>query len=147
MRTAFGADVANPATVSGLLQFERARGSTLKGEHMSASQSMLPPAEVLSITSLVTPTAQGIASRVLARTGGGNLTLFAFDRGQELSEHTAPFDALVITLEGSVDLTIGGNAVRAAPGSIVLMPANVPHAVAAPEPARMLLIMLREQKA
>ena len=104
----------------------------------------LPPAEVLPLDSLVTPTDKGIASRVLARTAGGNITLFAFDAGQELSEHSAPFDALVMTLDGALTLTIGGKQVRAAPQTVVLMPANVLHAVHAPEPARMLLIMLRE---
>jgi len=102
------------------------------------------PAEALSLHSLITPTEQGIASRVLAKTTGGNLTLFAFDQGQGLSEHTTPFDALVMVLEGSVTLTIGGVAVTAAPGTVVRMPAGVPHAVDAPEPARMLLLMLRE---
>ena len=111
---------------------------------MSQHSSTLAPGEVLTLRSLITPTPHGIASRVLAWTGGGNLTLFAFDAGQELSEHTAPFDALVIVLEGSFTLTIGGSASHATPGSIVLMPANVPHAVAAPEPARMLLLMLRD---
>ncbi len=94
---------------------------------------------------LVTPAAQGIASRVLARTKAGNITLFAFDADEELSEHTAPFDALVLTLSGALVLTIGGREVRATPQSIVLMPANVPHAVRASKPSRMILIMLREQ--
>ena len=111
---------------------------------MSTRSQTLPPSEALSIHSLLTPTPQGIASRVLARTGGGNLTLFAFDAGQELVEHTAPFDALVLVLEGAVRLTIGGTAVRAVPGTIIRMPAGIPHAVEAPEAARMLLIMLRE---
>jgi quercetin dioxygenase-like cupin family protein len=102
------------------------------------------PAEALSLHSLITPTEQGIASRVLAKTTGGNLTLFAFDQGQGLSEHTTPFDALVMVLEGSLTLTIGGVPVTAAPGTVVRMPAGVPHAVDAPEPARMLLLMLRE---
>ena len=106
----------------------------------------LPPAEVLALDSLVTPTDKGIASRVLARTAGGNITLFAFDSGEELSEHTAPFDALVLTLDGTLTLTIGGKEVHATPQTVVLMPANVPHAVHAPGPARMLLIMLREPK-
>ncbi len=105
----------------------------------------LPPAEVLRLDSLVTPSAKGIASRVLARTAAGNITLFAFDAGEELSEHTAPFDALVLTLDGELTLTIGGKEVRATPQTVVLMPANVPHAVHAPEPTRMLLIMLKEQ--
>jgi len=106
----------------------------------------IPPAAVLALASLVTPTDKGIASRVLARTAAGNITLFAFDAGEELSEHTAPFDALALTLAGELSLTIGGKQVRATPDTIVLMPANVPHAVQALEPSRMLLIMLREPK-
>lgn len=106
--------------------------------------STLPPGELFALDGLVTPTAQGIASRVLARTAGGNITLFAFDADEELSEHTAPFDALVLTLSGGLALTIGGRELRTTPQSMVLMPANVPHAVRATEPARMLLIMLRE---
>ena len=107
----------------------------------------IPAGEALAIAELITPTPHGIASRVLARTGGGNLTLFAFDAGETLSEHTTPFDALVIVLEGSLTLTIGGAPVHAAPGTIVRMPANVPHAVDAVAATRMLLIMLKEQKA
>lgn len=109
--------------------------------------STLPAGELLTLESLVTATAQGIASRVLARTAAGNITLFAFDAGEELSEHTAPFDALALTLTGALTLTIGGVAVRTAPQTIVLMPANVPHAVHAAEASRMLLIMLREAPA
>jgi quercetin dioxygenase-like cupin family protein len=110
---------------------------------MNSPITAMPSAEALPIHSLITPTAGGIASRVLARTPGGNLTLFAFDAGQELAEHTAPFDALVIVLEGALDLTIGGTRVHATPGTIVRMPGGVPHAVEAPEAARMLLLMLR----
>ena len=106
--------------------------------------STLAEGELFSLESLVTPTTQGIASRVLARTAAGNITLFAFDAGEELSEHTAPFDALVLTLSGSLLLTIGGKEVRTAPQTIVRMPANVPHAVQAAEASRMLLVMLRD---
>ena len=106
--------------------------------------STLQPGELLALDVLVTPTAHGIASRVLARTAAGNVTLFAFDVGEELSEHTAPFDALVLTLSGALVLTIGGREVQTTPQSVVLMPANVPHAVRATELSRMLLIMLRE---
>jgi quercetin dioxygenase-like cupin family protein len=106
--------------------------------------STLTPGKLFTLDALVTPTEQGIASRVLARTGGGNITLFAFDAGEELSEHTAPFDALVLTLSGALVLTIGGADVPTAPQTVVLMPANVPHAVRAVEASRMLLIMLRE---
>ena len=105
--------------------------------------SLIPPAETLRLHSLVNSTEQGIASRVLAKTEGGNLTLFAFDAGQGLSEHTSPFEALVMVLEGALTLTINGAPVQALPGTIVRMPANVAHAVDAPTAARMLLVMLR----
>ena len=111
---------------------------------MSSPAQMISPAAALSLHSLVTPTEQGIASRVLAKAGGGNVTVFAFDAGQGLSEHTSPFEALVMVLEGALVLTIGGEPVRATPGTIVRMPALVPHAVDAPEAARMLLVMLRD---
>lgn len=103
----------------------------------------LPPAEAHLLDTLVTPTAQGIASRILVKTGGGNATLFAFDSGQGLTEHTSPFEALVLVLSGTLALTIGGLPVRATPGTVVRMPAGVPHALDAGEPVRMLLIMLR----
>ena len=113
---------------------------------MSTTPATIPAAEALSIHSLITPTEQGIASRVLAKNAGGNITLFAFDAGQELSEHATPFDALVMVLEGTLTLTIGGVPVHATPGTIVRMPANVPHAVLAVDAARMLLIMFRDRK-
>jgi quercetin dioxygenase-like cupin family protein len=114
---------------------------------VSTMTQMIPPADVLLLHSLITPTAQGIASRILAKTSGGNLTLFAFDQGQGLTEHTSPFDALVMVLEGSLTLTIGGTPVRATPGTVVCMPADIPHALDAPEACRMLLLMLRDLKA
>jgi len=105
---------------------------------------LLAPAEALDLQALISPTAHGIASRILAKTGGGNFTLFAFDAGQGLTEHTSPFDAYVMVLEGELLLTIGGQPVRATPGTIVRMPAGVPHGLEAPVAARMLLLMLRE---
>lgn len=111
---------------------------------MSTRPPTIPPAEALDLASLIAPTDQGIASRIMAKTTGGNVTLFAFDRGQELSEHTAPFDALVLVLAGELRLTVGGAPIRATPGTIVRMPASIPHAVEAVVPSRMLLIMLRE---
>ena len=106
----------------------------------------IPAAEALRLADLISPTERGIASRVLAKTRGGNLTLFAFDQGEGLSEHTAPFDALVIGLEGVLSLTIDGKTVAATPGTIVRMPAGVPHSVEATTASRMLLVMLREPK-
>ena len=104
----------------------------------------LPPGEALPIASLVTPTARGIASRVIARSAGGNITVFVFDEGEEVSEHSAPFDALVLTHEGTLELTVGGRPVTATPGTVVMLPANVPHALRATTAVRMLLIMLRD---
>jgi len=104
----------------------------------------IPAGQALALQSLIRPTEQGIASRVLAKTSGGNLTLFAFDSGQGLTEHTSPFDALVIVLEGVLMLTIDGAPVRATAGTIVRMPADIPHAVDAPEASRMLLVMLKD---
>ncbi len=98
------------------------------------------------LTELVDVAEGAIVSRVLASSGGGNVTLFAFDRGQGLSEHTAPFDALVQVVDGRLDVTIGGVEIAIGAGEIVRMPAGVPHALHAPEPARMLLTMLREPK-
>jgi quercetin dioxygenase-like cupin family protein len=103
----------------------------------------IPGGETLLLDSLVTPTAKGIASRILAKAGGGSVTLFAFDEGQGLSEHTSPFDALVLVLHGELSLTIGGTPTRAIPGTVVRMPANIPHAVDALAACRMLLIMLK----
>ena len=105
---------------------------------------MIPPGAALPLMSLVTPTPDGIASRILAKTPGGNVTLFSFDAGQGLTEHTSPFEALVMVLEGSCSLTIGGTPVVATPGTIVRMPAGVPHAVDALEAARFVLVMLRD---
>ncbi len=113
-------------------------------EGMSSTPPSISPAEALALSSLITPTDAGIASRVLGKgTGGSTVTLFAFDAGQGLSEHSTPFDALVLVLEGALALTIGGAPVAATPGTIVRMPANVPHAVDATVATRMLLVMLK----
>jgi quercetin dioxygenase-like cupin family protein len=103
----------------------------------------VPAGEVLDLRSLVNSTPQGISSRILARTEGGNMTLFAFDADQGLTEHTSPFDALVMVLEGALTLTIAGAPVVATPGTIVRLPANIPHAVDAAEASRMVLVMLK----
>ncbi|MBC8945692.1 cupin domain-containing protein [Xenorhabdus indica] len=100
--------------------------------------------EALTISALINYSEQRISRRVLAKNGAGNITLFAFDEGLSLSEHSAPFDAIVIVIEGCLILTINGKPVTATQGEIVRMPANIPHAVDAPEPAKMLLVILKE---
>lgn len=105
----------------------------------------LPHSRATELTSLLETVPGSVVSRVLLGRSTGNITLFAFDEGQGLSEHTAPFDAWVQVLSGEVRLTIGGESVRARAGEAVVMPANVPHALEAVTPFQMLLVMIREQ--
>jgi quercetin dioxygenase-like cupin family protein len=107
----------------------------------STSAQALPPARAVDLAGLVDYADGSIVSRTLVDGDSGSLTLFAFDAGQGLSEHSAPFDAVVQVLDGEVQLRIGGEQVRACRGQAVLMPANVPHAVAAPVRFKMLLTM------
>ena len=106
-------------------------------------QAGLPPAEPVDLASLVAYQPGGVVSRTLVKKNACTLTAFAFDAGQALSEHTAPFDAWVQVIEGAADLTIGGETVRVEAGQIVKMPAGIPHAVKAPAPFKMLLTMFR----
>ncbi len=85
-----------------------------------------------------------VVSKTLLKKKGGTVTVFAFDAGQELSEHTAPFDALVHVLDGRLDITVAGSPHSVSAGEVLTMPANKPHALKAPEPAKMMLIMIRE---
>jgi len=71
------------------------------------------------------------------------VTLFTFDAGQSLSEHKAPFDALVVALEGEAEFTVGGGRHRLSPGLMLVMPANVPHSMKAEKRFRMMLVMIR----
>ena len=93
----------------------------------------------LSLVQLIEVAPASIVSRILLRNEGGSLTLFAFDGGQSLSEHTAPFDALVQLVDGDLSVSVGGTSHRLVPGQLILMPAHVPHAVEAHAASRMLL--------
>ncbi len=84
-----------------------------------------------------------VVSKTMVDKKTGTLTLFAFDAGQNLSEHTSPYDATVIILEGEAILTIGGRDITAAAGQMVIMPADVPHGLRAEKRFKMLLIMMR----
>jgi quercetin dioxygenase-like cupin family protein len=103
----------------------------------------LPPSTVHPLSSLVAYGEGAVVSRTLVAGGAGTVTLFAFDAGQGLSEHSTPFDALVQVLEGEAEITIAGVANRVAAGEIILMPANIPHALSAPVAFKMLLTMIR----
>ena len=95
------------------------------------------------LVSLVEYAANAIVSKTILDKSAGTITLFAFDKGQKLSEHTAPYDAVVQVIDGLAKLTIDGQGVRVSAGDIIIMPANVPHAVAAEEKFKMLLTMIR----
>ena len=107
----------------------------------------MPPAEAVRLATLADYGEGAIVSRTLAKGPAGTLTVFAFDKGQELSEHSTPFDAYVTVLDGETLLIIGGNEVRAKAGETVRMPAHIPHAVKAPERFKMLLVMLKNDPA
>ena len=104
-----------------------------------------PPAQTLNLLDLVAYQPGAVVSRVILKQKSGNVSLFAFAAGQELSEHTAPFAALVQVLEGTVDITIAGQVHPTQAGEIILMPAHQPHALKAQTPMKMVLTMLRDQ--
>lgn len=89
---------------------------------------------------------KAIVSRMLVKNAGGSVTLFAFDSGEGLSEHTAPYDALVIGIEGEADIRLGGVCHRVGEGDALLMPANMPHAVEPVRAFKMMLVMIRNEK-
>lgn len=84
-----------------------------------------------------------VVSKILLKKDVGNITLFSFGAGQGLSEHMAPFDAVVQILDGQAEITIGGEKHKVKAGEMLIMPANVPHALHAPERFKMLLVMIR----
>ncbi|MCX7879374.1 MAG: cupin domain-containing protein [Ignavibacteria bacterium] len=87
---------------------------------------------------------ESVVSRTLLKNEGGNVTLFSFWEGQGLSEHTAPFDALIICLEGTAKITIGPNEYLLNEDDSIIMPANIPHSLKALSNFKMLLIMIRK---
>lgn len=106
--------------------------------------STIPKAEILNLTEMVSYQPGSVVSRQITKAEAGNVTLFAFDEGQELSEHTAPFDALVHVVEGEAEILISGKSFRLKRGDVIIMPANEPHAVKAIGQFKMLLTMIRK---
>ena len=98
---------------------------------------------VSRVIDLVSYQADAIVSRIVLKRDAGNVTLFAFDAGQELSEHTAPYDALVQVVEGEAAITVAGRPYRVGTGEMLLMPARQPHALKAVSRFKMLLTMIR----
>jgi quercetin dioxygenase-like cupin family protein len=96
-----------------------------------------------TLSELVEYADNSIVSKTILDKSVGTITLFAFDKGQRLSEHQTPYDAVVQIIDGKARLTIGGEDVNVSVGQIIIMPGNVPHAVAADEKFKMLLTMIR----
>lgn len=101
--------------------------------------------QVLGLAGLVQYADGAIVSKTLLDRKAGTLTLFAFDAGQGLSEHTSPYDATVYILDGTATLLIDGRPIQANAGEMVIMPAGIPHDVRADQRFKMLLIMIREK--
>jgi len=104
--------------------------------------STAPKSQVLELKELVSYQEGSVVSRQITKAEGGNVTLFAFDLGQELSEHTAPFDALLHMLEGKAEIHISGRSFMLDAGQAIIMPANEPHGVKALQRFKMLLSMI-----
>ena len=105
--------------------------------------STAPKSQILTLAEMVSYQDAAVVSRQITKADAGNVTLFAFDKEQGLSEHTAPFDALVYVLEGEARVTISGNPFDLKAGDAIVMPANEPHALFAVERFKMLLTMIR----
>ena len=106
--------------------------------------STAPKSEVLQMAELVAYQDGSVVSRQITKADGGNVTLFAFDKDQELSEHAAPFDALVHVLDGETEIKISGKPYHLKAGNAIIMPADEPHAVRALQKFKMLLTMIRK---
>ena len=104
--------------------------------------STAPKSEILKIAEMANYQEAAVVSRQITKADAGNVTLFAFDKDQGLSEHTAPFDALVHILEGEAQITISGRAFELKAGDAIVMPANEPHALLAVQRFKMLLTMI-----
>jgi quercetin dioxygenase-like cupin family protein len=106
--------------------------------------STAPKAEILNLVKMVSYQTGSVVSRQITKAEAGNVTMFAFDTEQELSEHTAPFDALAHVVEGEAEIVISGKSFSLKAGEAILMPADEPHAVKARTQFKMLLTMIRD---
>ena len=107
----------------------------------------VPCSEPFNLTDAILYADGSVISKTILDKGVGAITLFSFDKGQGLSEHTSPFDAVVCIIDGAAHITIGGEDKIVAAGEMIIMPANVPHALHAKDRFKMLLIMIRPKPA
>jgi quercetin dioxygenase-like cupin family protein len=115
----------------------------MAGKEEKASVLLACMGKAQTLAELVEYSTDSIVSKTILDKSAGTITLFAFDEGQRLSEHTAPYDAVVQVLDGTAQVTIGGEDKKVLAGQIIIMPANVPHSVNAEEKCKMLLTMIR----
>ena len=115
--------------------------SVVKNKNSENAKTLI--AQAVNLTDLINYQAGSVVSRTIIDKKAGTITLFAFDKGQGLSEHTAPYDALVYVLDGEAEVVISGKSVRLNKGEFTIMPANEPHALSAVTRFKMLLIMVR----
>jgi len=99
--------------------------------------------QVKSLAGMAAYQEGAVVSREIVKKGTGTVTVFAFDKGQGLSEHTAPFDALVNIIDGEAEIFISGKSNRLQAGDFIIMPANEPHSLSAVEKFKMMLTMIR----
>ena len=111
---------------------------------VTKKKTSIQAGQVFELTQLVEYGDGAVVSRIVSQNETDSVTLFAFDEGQGLSEHTAPFDALVQVVDGEGEFTIDGKTSKVSAGQVILMPANIPHAVDAETRFKMMLIMLRK---
>ena len=114
----------------------------LKEDQMAEVKNLI--GEVLNIKDMVSYQAGSIVSRTVIDKSAGTVTVFAFDSGQGLSEHIAPFDALVQIIDGTADIRIAGSVHTVKEGEMIIMPANKPHSLKANSRFKMMLIMIRK---
>jgi quercetin dioxygenase-like cupin family protein len=110
---------------------------------MVMADNNILPGTAISLNNAIQYQTGSVVSKEIVRKATGTVTLFAFDQGQGLSEHTAPFDALVYILDGDAKISISGNPLQVMAGEFIIMPANEPHALQAVNKFKMLLVMIR----
>lgn len=108
-----------------------------------AKAGKLPSAEAIAAAGILQYQEGAVVSRTVLKEGAGSVTIFAFDEGQGLTEHTSPFDALVYVLEGAAEISVAGKPIDAKAGDLIWMPANQPHGLKAVTRFKMMLTMLR----
>ena len=115
--------------------------SMVKNKNSENAETLI--AQAVNLADLINYQAGSVVSRTIIDKKAGTITLFAFDSGQGLSEHTTPYDALVYVLDGEAEVTISGKPIRLKKGGLTIMPPNEPHTLSAVSKFKMLLVMIR----